>query len=182
MQEFKSPAEKVQRSNSPPRAPFLGHIPSNPKGVQGNVTVKCRLPPLLSPDATRARTMRAVHARGNASTELAVAAILRAHGLNGWRRHLPLPGKPDFAWPKRKVVLFVDGCFWHGCPYCARPMPIRNAEYWAEKIRRNIERDRRVRRELRRAGWSVVRVWEHAVRRPAAMVARLQRALERNAS
>lgn len=80
------------------------------------------LPKLLAPDAARARTMRAVRAHGNASTELVVAKLLRANGIRGWRRHLPLPGRPDFAWPTSKVALFVDGCFWHGWALAYAPL------------------------------------------------------------
>lgn len=126
---------------------------------------------------TRSRTMRAVKSRGNASTEGVVVKLLRTAGLSGWRRHLNKPGRPDFAWPKQKVALFVDGCFWHGCPVCNRTMPVTNADYWAAKVARNVARDRRISRELRRIGWSVLRVWEHALDRPGPLLARLRRAL-----
>jgi DNA mismatch endonuclease, patch repair protein len=128
-------------------------------------------------DASRSRTMRAVRSTGNASTELRMVCILREQGLSGWRRHLPLPGRPDFAWPKQKVALFVDGCFWHACPRCNRPLPVTNAMYWKAKVARNVARDRRVTSELRSRGWTVLRVWEHALARPAALTARLRRAL-----
>ncbi|MBF0176970.1 MAG: very short patch repair endonuclease [Magnetococcales bacterium] len=74
-----------------------------------------------------------------------------------------LPGTPDFAFIKGKVVVFVDGCFWHGCPihYTA---PVRNAEFWQKKLACNLERDRRVDEELAKMGWRVVRVWEHEVK------------------
>lgn len=121
--------------------------------------------------------MRAVRSTGNASTELRVASLLRDEGLSGWRRHLQLPGRPDFAWPQQRVALFVDGCFWHACPHCKRPMPVNNAAYWRAKVDRNVARDRRVTRELRGAGWAVLRVWEHALDRPAGLLARVRRAL-----
>jgi DNA mismatch endonuclease (patch repair protein) len=69
-------------------------------------------------------------------------------------------GKPDFAWPKEHVALFIDGCFWHG-HLCGKNInPTTNAELWAQKIAGNRLRDRRVTRKLRSAGWSVVRIWE----------------------
>ena len=66
--------------------------------------------------ATRSRMMAAVRSRGNRSTEVRLAKLLRKHRLSGWRRQYPIPGTPDFCWPKSRVALFVDGCFWHGCP------------------------------------------------------------------
>lgn len=131
------------------------------------------------PDAVRSRTMRAVRSRGNASTEARLAGLLRKQGLSGWRRQLPLPGTPDFAWRKERVAVFVDGCFWHGCPKCLRPMPKTNAAYWIAKIDRNKARDRRVGRELRSRGWTVVRVWEHELDTPNRFLSRLTRALAR---
>ncbi len=88
-----------------------------------------------------------------------MVALLRVNKLSGWRRHLPIEGKPDFVWSKQRVVLFVDGCFWHGCPKC-RQKPVNNAEYWEWKITRNRKRDRLVSRHLKADGWIVVRLWE----------------------
>ena len=68
--------------------------------------------------ATRSRIMSAVKPSGNKTTEVAMGALLRSNGLVGYRKHWPVLGKPDFAWPRRKIALFVDGCFWHGCPKC----------------------------------------------------------------
>ncbi len=125
----------------------------------------------------RSRLMRAVKSKENASTELAMISILRANGLRGWRRHLPLIGRPDFAWRAEHVALFVDGCFWHGCPVCLRRPPVNNAKFWDEKIASNNRRDRRVARSLRAEGWKVIRVWEHALRSPDAVGRRIARAL-----
>jgi DNA mismatch endonuclease (patch repair protein) len=89
-----------------------------------------------------------------------------------------LPGRPDFAFPARRLAVFVDGCFWHGCPRHGT-LPKGNARFWREKIARNRERDREVNLELRRRGWRVIRIWEHELRRPAEtrMVGRLRRSL-----
>lgn len=108
---------------------------------------------------TRSMMMAAVRSRGNMSTELRMVKLLRAGGLSGWRRHLRIPGTPDFCWPAARVALFVDGCFWHGCPRCRRAPKSREV-FWDKKVRENMRRDRRVDRALRGLGWRVVRVWE----------------------
>jgi DNA mismatch endonuclease (patch repair protein) len=102
--------------------------------------------------------------------------LLRAQGITGWRRHVDMRGRPDFVFRRERVAVFVDGCFWHGCPKCFR-MPETNREYWERKIGRNVARDVRAARELRREGWRVVRVWEHSLAQPPRVVGRLKRAL-----
>ncbi len=119
--------------------------------------------------------MVSVRSKGNATTELRLAAALRFFGLSGWRRHLPLPGKPDFAWRKERLVVFVDGCFWHGCPRCYRA-PTHNAAFWKAKVEGNQRRDRRVTRQLRERGWSVIRIWECRVANPGTL-SRIRRKL-----
>jgi len=121
--------------------------------------------------------MAAIRGAGNITTELLFAKILRKHRIAGWRRHLDLPGKPDFAFPKLKVAIFVDGCFWHFCPRCTKT-PKQNVKYWTEKKRRNKSRDRKVSRQLNDEGWLVLRFWEHALVNDAAIVALVTRALE----
>lgn len=68
--------------------------------------------------------------------------------------------KADFVFPEHRVCVFVDGCFWHGCPDHFTP-PKSNRDWWEEKIAANVERDLRQAEELRRLGWTVLRVWEH---------------------
>ena len=126
----------------------------------------------------RSAVMGAVRSHGNRSTELLVIAIFRRHGIKGWRRHQPLPGKPDFVFRRERLAVFVDGCFWHGCPRHLR-MPASNVVYWNAKIARNMARDRKVNADLRRAGWRVVRIWEHALAEPKRVAARLLRLLGR---
>jgi len=108
----------------------------------------------------RSQVMAAIKSSGNRSTELTLARIFRRKGIRGWRRNQPLIGRPDFVFRRERVVLFVDGCFWHGCPKHGR-RPDSNTEYWDAKFSRNKKRDRLVNRELRKRGWSVVRIWEH---------------------
>jgi len=126
----------------------------------------------------RSAIMRAVHGSANKSTENRLASIFRAHKITGWRRGYSLFGSPDFVFPKKRVVIFVDGCFWHGCPKHYR-RPKSRQKYWDAKIQRNQQRDRQVTRTLRAKGWKVVRIWEHSLARhaEAATVARLTRAI-----
>lgn len=109
--------------------------------------------------AQRSKTMAAVKSRGNLSTELKMRKLLRVNKLAGWRRQADIVGTPDFAWPKEKIALFVDGCFWHKCPHCFR-QPKSNMNYWIRKIESNKKRDRRVNKVLRLGGWKIIRVWE----------------------
>lgn len=112
---------------------------------------------------TRSRTMRAIKSRGNLSTEKRLRAKLVAAGCRGWKMHdINLPGTPDFVFVKERVAIFVDGCFWHGCSTCYR-RPHSSRKYWDKKLRMNIARDKRTRRQLRKHGWSVLRVWEHSL-------------------
>ncbi len=107
----------------------------------------------------RSRVMRQVRSKGNKSTELKLVEIFRENKITGWRRHLPIIGKPDFAFPKSKAVVFVDGCFWHGHD-CRNTKPADNADYWQKKIERNTKRDALVSETLTDKGWRVLRVWE----------------------
>jgi DNA mismatch endonuclease (patch repair protein) len=124
----------------------------------------------------RSRNMARIRNFGNKSTELRMAKLLRQYGLRGWRRHPRLPGRPDFVFPRERVALFIDGCFWHCCPRC-NWMPNSNAAYWTAKFAANRSRDRKANRALRRGGWRVIRVWEHSLERPVTVMARLFRVL-----
>ncbi|OQW99868.1 MAG: very short patch repair endonuclease [Desulfobacteraceae bacterium A6] len=123
----------------------------------------------------RSWIMAQVKSTGNRSTEKNFIAVLRESKLLGWRRHYPIFGKPDFVFPRAKVAVFVDGCFWHGHPRKCR-VPQSNREYWLEKIDRNIARDRLVTRTLKDKGWQVIRIWEDMILKPST-VARLRKAL-----
>src|SRR4029077_5034325 len=104
-----------------------------------------------------------VRSTGNLSTERAFMAALRSRHVAGWRlRPSGLPGNPDFYFPRKKLLVFLDGCFWHGCPRCYRA-PSSHRGYWRLKIERNKERDRRVLSELRGRGFRVIRIWEHDI-------------------
>lgn len=101
------------------------------------------------------------------SPEVALRKALFAAGVRGWRCHYRgAPGRPDIAFVRRRVAVFVDGAFWHGHP--SRHRPGRSGPYWDEKIETNIARDRRVDSELREKGWTVVRLWDFEVRKSLA--------------
>lgn len=111
--------------------------------------------------------------------ELAVRRLLHAAGLR-YRIEYPVPGMPrrriDVAFPKAKVAVLIDGCFWHGCPQHAT-QPKANAEWWRRKLDRNMARDRETTDHLTAAGWTVLRFWEH--RPPGEVAAAVQAAVDR---
>jgi DNA mismatch endonuclease (patch repair protein) len=109
--------------------------------------------------------MRAVRGSGNRTTEQRFRFALVGAGVYGWTtRNRPVFGNPDFLFPKAKVAIFVDGCFWHGCPACGHVPKVRR-RYWGAKIARNRQRDRKVTRRLRALGFRVLRFWEHELNR-----------------
>jgi len=110
--------------------------------------------------AKRSAVMSRIRGRGNKATELALIKLLRQHRITGWRRNQTVFGKPDFLFRRNRLALFVDGCFWHGCPKHCK-LPTGNRAFWQKKFAANKARDRRVNRELRRLGWRVIRIWEH---------------------
>jgi DNA mismatch endonuclease, patch repair protein len=129
----------------------------------------------------RSHVMASIRSKGNRTTEQLFLRLLREARITGWRRHLGLPGKPDFAFRAERVAIFVDGCFWHGCPKCYR-LPEDNRPYWREKVFSNRRRDRRRTRELKLLRWRVLRIWEHSLKSSVGrdrIVSKLRVALER---
>lgn len=98
--------------------------------------------------------------RRDTGPELALRRALHALGLRYRVQLTGLPGRPDVALTRARVAVFVDGCFWHCCPQHG-VAPKANAEWWRQKLARNVERDREVDQRLQQLGWEVVRVWEH---------------------
>ena len=117
--------------------------------------------------AVRSQIMRSVKSKGGRSTEAALGKLIRGAGLSGYRKNWRVEGKPDFAWPKRKLAVFVDGCFWHGCS--CKKLPKSNTAFWTSKIEANQVRDRKVSAGLRRIGWRVIRIRECRVKKPASL-------------
>lgn len=112
----------------------------------------------------RSELMAKVKAKGNRSTELRVLSVFQTSSITGWTQHPhDIQGRPDFYFEEHRVAVFVDGCFWHGCPQCGRIPKTREA-FWRSKIEGNRLRDSRTGRLLRRRGYQVVRVWEHELK------------------
>lgn len=130
----------------------------------------------------RSRIMSGVRSHGNKSTELRMIALFRSHGISGWRRYSRLFGNPDFLFPKLRVAMFVDGCFWHNCPQ-HKTRPSTNRLFWKTKLDRNQCRDRLVTRTLHTRGWKVVRVWQHELTRAnrPRLISRIRRILTKQA-
>ncbi len=126
--------------------------------------------------ALRSARMSLIRSKGNKATEVRLARILRQAGITGWRRQGRILGNPDFVFPKARLAVFVDGCFWHGCRWHCRK-PKSRAEFWNPKIDRNRQRDRVVGTLLRLRGWRVLRIWEHSLSDPAGIAHRFQTAL-----
>ncbi len=122
--------------------------------------------------------MAAIKSRGNKQTELKLVKILRAQGIKGWRRHQLMPCNPDFVFPRARVAVFVDGCFWHGCPKHCR-MPTSSVDYWDKKIDRNVIRDRKRRAELAKISWKALRIWEHELSNPGRVAIKINAAIRR---
>lgn len=108
--------------------------------------------------ATRSRVMAAVKQRDSILEKNFRLALWRA-GLR-YRKNVRILGTPDVVFRTAKVVVFVDSCFWHGCPRHGR-IPKSNVTFWRKKIERNRRRDLRITRAYRKQGWTVIRVWEH---------------------
>lgn len=124
-----------------------------------------------------ARRMKAVRGKGNKTTEARFRGLLIQAGFRGWQvSPKGLPGNPDFYFSVVRLAVFLDGCFWHGCPLCGHIPNVRRA-YWAAKIARNQERDREKECQLKELGIRVLRFWEHELAEsPAECLQRLRRA------
>lgn len=132
----------------------------------------------LSPK-DRLKTMRAVKGKGT-KPEKRLWAMLAGMRLKGWKKNVgSITGKPDVVFPSQRVAVFVDGCFWHGCPHCRRKLPKTNREYWKRKIERNVELAQLHNKKLERDGWTVVRIWEHEMADTTIIRARILYALEK---
>jgi len=130
--------------------------------------------------ARRSEVMSRIRGRGNRDTELALAKLLRRHGITGWRRHQAVFGKPDFVFRSLRFAVFVDGCFWHGCQKHSN-LPMNNRVFWKKKLTNNLMRDKAVNRKLRKSGWRVIRIWEHQLHDETRVIERLQCALDMQA-
>ena len=138
---------------------------------------------LRPPPPTSEATTKSMKSNKGKDTgpELAARRILRELGYPGYRLNWKkAPGKPDIAYPGRRLAIFINGCFWHRCPVCNPPLPKSHVEYWEEKFRRNVERDAEKTEELESSGWTVVVIWECRLRKePEAVSEELSEILDR---
>jgi DNA mismatch endonuclease (patch repair protein) len=107
----------------------------------------------------RSAVMKAVKSRNTKTTEIKMMKIFKELHIIGWRRTYPLIGKPDFVFPKKRIAIFVDGCFWHGHD-CRNVTPSDNAEFWEAKRIYNKKHDEEVTQILVQKNWTVIRIWE----------------------
>ena len=107
----------------------------------------------------RSEVMKAIKSKNTKTTELKMIQIFKELKISGWRRTYLLIGKPDFVFPKKRIVVFVDGCFWHGHD-CRNVTPKENFEFWDKKRAYNRAHDEEVTRLLIAKGWKVIRIWE----------------------
>lgn len=105
-------------------------------------------------------TMSAIRAK-DTKPELSLRKALRDAGLSGYRTHwCKAPGKPDIAFPGKKIAVFVHGCYWHRCPHCKLGTPRTHKDFWQAKFENNVSRDKRKSEALRHDGWAVLIIWE----------------------
>ena len=111
-------------------------------------------------DQNTSKVMSSIRGK-NTRPELKLRKSLYKNGILGYRIHLKnVPGRPDIAYPSKKIAIFVNGCFWHRCPHCNPPFPKTHTEFWMAKFDRNIERDGRKKEDLENLGWTVLIIWE----------------------
>jgi DNA mismatch endonuclease (patch repair protein) len=97
----------------------------------------------------------------NTKPEIALRRALWSNGIRGYRLNWKnVPGRPDIAFPGRKLAIFIHGCYWHRCPTCAYPLPKHNTDFWKNKFEKNVTRDEIKKQELIKLGWKVITVWE----------------------
>mgnify|MGYP002827191706 CR=1 FL=1 len=150
---------RVPRASPPPgRAPAAGSVSYDP-GVGKTEAGRPRPAPSSAQVSAQMKRMP----RRDSKAELRLRRELHRLGLR-YRVHLRgLPGTPDIAFTRARIAVFVDGCFWHGCPECYT-RPKSNQEYWDKKRRANRDRDDRVNEKLRDMDWTPMRIWEHSLK------------------
>lgn len=122
-------------------------------------------PPPKAANKNISRSMKSNRAR-DTKPEILLKQALRKNRLKGYRSNWEkIPGRPDICFIKEKVAIFVNGCFWHRCPYCKLKLPKSNKVFWRNKFRRNKERDALKVRRLKKIGWKALTVWECQVRK-----------------
>ena len=126
------------------------------------------------------RTYNMSKIRGkNTGPEIKLRKMLWSEGIRGYRIHHNLPGQPDIVFTKKKIAIFIDGCFWHKCPACFQE-PETRKEFWMKKIQSNVDRDKKVNEQLQAEGWTIIRIWEHEIRKePETILSKIMFLLDR---
>ena len=102
----------------------------------------------------------------NTKPELILRNAIWHDGIKGYRLHWKkVPGCPDISFPGKKVAVFVNGCFWHRCPYCKPVLPKSHYEFWKEKFEKNIERDKLKLKQLCDLNWKTIVIWECQIKK-----------------
>ena len=113
------------------------------------------------------KTMKANRSK-NTRPEQIARKVLREKGFPGYRLNWKkAPGKPDIAYPGKKIAIFINGCFWHRCPICDMPLPKTHQDYWKPKFEKNMARDQNNYAELQAKGWTTVVIWECQIKNNA---------------
>lgn len=113
--------------------------------------------------AKRSQIMASVKSQGTKLEDFFAKELANQGVLFGQRNAGKLVGKPDFVFHRKKVVVFIDSCFWHGCKEHLR-LPVANRTYWSVKIARNRKKDRQVTKFFKKEGWVILRIWEHSLK------------------
>jgi DNA mismatch endonuclease, patch repair protein len=130
----------------------------------------------------RSLTMGKIRGKNNRTTEVQLRYALVRAGIGGWRLHITLPGRPDFYFTKERLAIFVDGCFWHGCPQCGH-IPRTNRAFWKAKIERNQSRATKWDRLLKKDKVLVLHIWECQIKSSLpTLIRRLQNRLARRSA
>ena len=153
----KRPGKRKRKKAAKKKKPLLDGIDTSDLTAQETQLVRRR--------AAIRKSMQG-NKRADTKPEMLVRQRLRAAGLPGYRlQWKKAPGRPDIAFPGRKIAIFVNGCFWHRCPRCHPSAPKRNVAFWETKFARNVERDRQALRKLQELGWTAIVIWECELKR-----------------
>lgn len=135
-------------------------------------------PPPPARSEAVSRSMRSNRGK-NTSPELILRSALYRSGARGYRLHAKdVPGRPDILFPRSRLAVFVNGCFWHRCPKCDLPLPKTHSNFWAKKFELNVGRDRRKSTALESTGWRVLTIWECEIKKDlGSCVKRIKKAL-----
>jgi DNA mismatch endonuclease (patch repair protein) len=128
-------------------------------GADSKIYSRDKRSPIPKNEVT-SKVMSAIRAK-DTKPELLLRRSLWQKGIRGYRLHWKkVPGRPDIAFPGKKIAIFINGCYWHRCPYCDLPLPKNNAAFWSNKFSKNTERDKAKVEALRKLGWDTVTIWE----------------------